>query len=111
MDADLLQLIIPIAGIVAVLFAVYLARDVLSRDTGTKEMEDVAGTIYEGAVATEAWPRIVAEMTAVLDAPKGRLFTPLTPPDKGGLGISRGIPEAALKQWGEKYIQHDPSGE
>jgi K(+)-stimulated pyrophosphate-energized sodium pump len=51
MDADLLQLIIPIAGIVAVLFAVYLARDVLSRDTGTKEMEDVAGTIYEGAVA------------------------------------------------------------
>jgi K(+)-stimulated pyrophosphate-energized sodium pump len=51
MDADLLQLIIPIAGIVAVLFAVYLARDVLSRDTGTKEMEEVAGTIYEGAVA------------------------------------------------------------
>jgi len=34
-----------------VLFAVYLARDVLSRDTGTKEMEDVAGTIFEGAVA------------------------------------------------------------
>src|SRR5687768_3226636 len=51
MDADLLQLIIPIAGIAAVLFAVYLARDVLSRDTGTKAMEDVAGTIYEGAVA------------------------------------------------------------
>src|SRR5688500_7135288 len=51
MDADLLQLIIPIAGIAAVLFAIYLARDVLSRDTGTKEMEEVAGTIYEGAVA------------------------------------------------------------
>ena len=29
----------------------YLARDVLSRDTGTKEMQDVAGTIFEGAVA------------------------------------------------------------
>jgi K(+)-stimulated pyrophosphate-energized sodium pump len=51
MDADLLLPIIPIAGIAAVLFAIYLARDVLSRDQGTKEMQDVAGTIYEGAVA------------------------------------------------------------
>ena len=46
-----LQLIILPAGIIAVLFALYLARDVLSRDTGTKEMQDVAGTIFEGAVA------------------------------------------------------------
>jgi K(+)-stimulated pyrophosphate-energized sodium pump len=51
MDASLLQLIILPAGIIAVLFALYLARDVLARDTGTKEMEDVAGTIFEGAVA------------------------------------------------------------
>ena len=51
MNADLLQLIILPAGIIAVLFAIYLARDVLARDTGTKAMEDVAGTIFEGAVA------------------------------------------------------------
>jgi K(+)-stimulated pyrophosphate-energized sodium pump len=51
MDASTLQLIILPAGIIAVLFALYLARDVLARDTGTKAMEDVAGTIYEGAVA------------------------------------------------------------
>ena len=51
MDASQLQLIILPAGIIAILFALYLARDVLSRDTGTAEMEDVAGTIYEGAVA------------------------------------------------------------
>src|SRR5256714_156677 len=51
MNADLLQLIILPAGIIAVLFALYLARDVLARDTGTKAMEDVAGTIFEGAVA------------------------------------------------------------
>jgi K(+)-stimulated pyrophosphate-energized sodium pump len=51
MDADQLQLIIPLAGLGAVLFALYLARDVLSRDQGTKEMQDVAGTIFEGAVA------------------------------------------------------------
>ena len=51
MNADLLQLVIPLAGLAAVLFAIYLARDVLSRDQGTTAMQDVAGTIFEGAVA------------------------------------------------------------
>jgi K(+)-stimulated pyrophosphate-energized sodium pump len=51
MDADLLQLIIPVAGLAAILFALYLARDVLARDQGTTEMQDVAGMIFEGAVA------------------------------------------------------------
>ena len=49
--AAAIQWIIPIAGIAAVLFAGYLARDVLRRDTGTEAMRDVASTIYEGAVA------------------------------------------------------------
>ncbi|MBA2555841.1 MAG: sodium/proton-translocating pyrophosphatase, partial [Chloroflexi bacterium] len=49
--ADAINLVIPIAGIAAVVFALYLARDVLSRDQGTPAMQDVAGTIYEGAVA------------------------------------------------------------
>ena len=51
MTAQTLQLIILPAGVIAVLFALYLARDVLRRDTGTKEMQDVADTIFEGAVA------------------------------------------------------------
>ena len=51
MDASTLQLIIPIAGIAAVLYALYLARDVLSRDVGPEEMQAVAATIFEGAVA------------------------------------------------------------
>jgi K(+)-stimulated pyrophosphate-energized sodium pump len=51
MDATTLQPIIPIAGLAAVLFALYLARDVLSRDQGTQAMQEVAGTILEGAVA------------------------------------------------------------
>ena len=51
MDASTLQLIILPAGIIAVLFALYLARDVLGRDSGTPEMQAVAGTILEGAVA------------------------------------------------------------
>jgi K(+)-stimulated pyrophosphate-energized sodium pump len=51
MDASSLQLIILPTGIIAILFALYLARDVLSRDTGTEAMQDVAGTIFEGATA------------------------------------------------------------
>jgi K(+)-stimulated pyrophosphate-energized sodium pump len=51
MDPSLLQMFIPIAGLIAVAFAIYLARDVLSRDTGTKEMMEVSATINEGAVA------------------------------------------------------------
>jgi len=51
MSSDLLQLIILPAGLIAIAFALYLARDVLRRDTGTREMEAVAATIFEGAVA------------------------------------------------------------
>ncbi len=51
MDASSLQLIVLPAGLIAVAFAIYLARDVLARDTGTPEMEAVAGTILEGATA------------------------------------------------------------
>jgi K(+)-stimulated pyrophosphate-energized sodium pump len=49
--ASVIQWIIPVAGIAAVLFAGYLARNVLRRDTGTDAMRDVASTINEGAVA------------------------------------------------------------
>ena len=51
MDPNLLQWFIPIAGLLAVGFAIFLARDVLSRDTGTQAMMDVSATIQEGAVA------------------------------------------------------------
>jgi K(+)-stimulated pyrophosphate-energized sodium pump len=51
MDASALQLLIPIAGIAAVLFALYLARDVLGRDKGTQAMQDVGDMIREGADA------------------------------------------------------------
>ncbi|MGH2513162.1 MAG: sodium/proton-translocating pyrophosphatase, partial [Candidatus Limnocylindrales bacterium] len=51
MDASMLQLMILPSALITVLFALYLARDVLNRDTGTKEMQDVAAMIFEGAVA------------------------------------------------------------
>src|SRR5512135_2948622 len=49
--ADALHWIVPIAGVLAVLFALYLARDVLSRDKGPQAMQDVGDIIREGADA------------------------------------------------------------
>jgi hypothetical protein len=43
--------VVPVAGLIAVLFAFWLARDVLRRDTGTPEMQAIAGMIFEGAMA------------------------------------------------------------
>src|SRR5579872_399990 len=43
--------LVPIAGVLAILFAGFLARDVLSRDPGTPAMQQVAGMIFEGAMA------------------------------------------------------------
>ena len=49
--ANPLLWIVPISGLVAVLVAAYFAYDVLKSDTGTPAMQEVAGAIYEGAVA------------------------------------------------------------
>ncbi|MGE0600167.1 MAG: V-type H(+)-translocating pyrophosphatase [Dehalococcoidia bacterium] len=47
----LAQIMIPAASAAAVLFAIWLAFDVLNRDKGTASMQEVAGTILEGANA------------------------------------------------------------
>jgi K(+)-stimulated pyrophosphate-energized sodium pump len=51
-NVNLVWLCVPIiTGIVAVIFAAYLARWVLSQDTGTPAMQRVAGFIFNGAQA------------------------------------------------------------
>ena len=47
----LAQIMIPLASAAAVLFAIWLAWDVLKRDKGTPEMQAIAGIILEGANA------------------------------------------------------------
>jgi len=48
---QLALIMIPAASVAAVLFAIWLAYDVLRRDRGTETMQEVAGTILEGANA------------------------------------------------------------
>ena len=43
--------IVPVVGIATVLFAAFLAWDVLKRDSGTPAMQEIAGMIFEGAMA------------------------------------------------------------
>jgi K(+)-stimulated pyrophosphate-energized sodium pump len=51
MDVHPITWVIPLAGVAAIAFALYLAWDVLRADIGTEAMQEIAGTIFEGAVA------------------------------------------------------------
>jgi K(+)-stimulated pyrophosphate-energized sodium pump len=93
MGESTLYWIIPIAGIAAVLFAFYLARNVLARDTGTQAMVDVADTIYEGAVAfirrQYTTIAILAVVAAVLI---GILITLIETPEVADVPSLAGLP-------------------
>src|SRR5262245_30890343 len=43
--------LVPVAGAAAVLYALWLAQDVLRRDRGTPAMQQIGGMIFEGAMA------------------------------------------------------------
>ena len=58
--------VVPLAGVAAILFAFWLAWDVLRRDTGTDEMRRIADMILEGANAfLNRQYRTIAMMAAV----------------------------------------------
>ncbi len=42
---------VPIACLISVIFAIWLAYDVLRRDRGSEQMQEIAGMIFEGATA------------------------------------------------------------
>jgi K(+)-stimulated pyrophosphate-energized sodium pump len=60
--------VVPVCGVAAILFAVYLVWDVLRRDTGTQKMQEVGATIYEGAVAFMRRQYTTIAILAVLTA-------------------------------------------
>ena len=66
--SDIAFWIIPIAGIAAVIFAIWLARDVLSRDRGPQAMQEVGGTILEGANAFIRRQYVTIAVLAVVGA-------------------------------------------
>ena len=88
--------IIPIAGIAAVLFAIYLARWVIAQDQGTQAMQDVAATIYEGAVAFIRRQYVTIAVLAVfasviIGAIIAVVNTPELTDTKGVYGVQLGV--------------------
>jgi len=51
MDVDALVYLVPIAGMIGLLFAGYLTWTVFRKDTGTPEMKEIGDAIREGAMA------------------------------------------------------------
>ncbi|MCL1905089.1 MAG: sodium/proton-translocating pyrophosphatase, partial [Methanomassiliicoccaceae archaeon] len=51
LNLDNLLFMIPVAAVVALVFALYFYRDIFSKDTGTAEMQKISNAIREGAMA------------------------------------------------------------
>src|SRR5438128_12615658 len=86
---DLLVLFVPIAGIIAVGFAIYLARDVLGRDQGTPEMQEVASTIVEGAMAFLRRQYTTIAILAVVTAVLVGILLAVIPQSNAGIDPSK----------------------
>jgi len=86
--------IVPVAGFAAVMFSIWLAWDVLRRDTGTEAMRDVASMIFEGAMAfLKRQYRTIAIMALVT----GVLITLIVG------GVSEGVKEITRTGGGIEY--------
>src|SRR5438105_6462552 len=89
---DIVQLLtyfVPVAGLIAVGFAIYMARDVLGRDTGTPEMQEVASTIVEGAMAFLRRQYTTIAILAVVTAVLVGVILAIIPPSNAGIDPSK----------------------
>jgi K(+)-stimulated pyrophosphate-energized sodium pump len=83
--------VVLLAGIIAIAFALWLARDVLSQDRGTKAMQEVASLIFEGAMAfLNRQYRTIALFAVIAAAIIGVLIGALAPDH----GLERGVKTA-----------------
>ncbi|HEY3335114.1 MAG TPA: sodium-translocating pyrophosphatase [Candidatus Limnocylindrales bacterium] len=95
--ADALHWLVPIAGIAAVLFAMYLARDVLSRDKGPQAMQDVGAIIREGADAfVKRQYTTIAALALVAAVIIGVVIALVETPDVADVRSLAGVPIGAL---------------
>ncbi len=105
--------LVPVAGFAAVSFAIWLAWDVLRRDSGTEAMQEIAGMIFEGAMAfLQRQYRTIATMAVVTAVAVTVLVgsisegvKPIQPITEGNLvtGIGFGL-ENAVGRWEEGLL-------
>ncbi len=100
---------VPVTGAAAALFSLWLAYDVLRRDQGTDAMQEIAGMIFEGAMAFLARQYRTIGIMAVLTAVAVTLIVgsisegvkEIVQIDGGGVGFS---PEEAVTNWEEGVL-------
>lgn len=68
---------------------------------------ELVNHIYEGAVRPGEWQAIVGHMAGFFGVQRAALFSTFVGPSQGGLGIMHGLPEAALRRWGDEYLATD----
>jgi K(+)-stimulated pyrophosphate-energized sodium pump len=101
--------LVPVTGAAAVLFALWLAYDVLRRDTGTAAMQEIAGMIFEGAMAFLRRQYRTIAIMAVLTAVVVTLIVgsisegvkPIVSLDGGGIGFGA---QNAVGRWEEGLL-------
>ena len=101
--------IVPAAGFAAVLYALWLAWDVLRRDAGTPEMQNVSSMIFEGAMA---FLRRQYVTIAILALATGVIIALIVG------GVSEGVKEIISEEtggiveikYGEKVVSHWEEG-
>jgi K(+)-stimulated pyrophosphate-energized sodium pump len=99
---------VPVTGALAALFALWLAQDVLRRDTGTPAMQEIAGMIFEGAMAFLRRQYITIAILAVVTAVAVTLIVgaisegvkEIIPVD-GGVGFSEDV---EVPRWEEAVL-------
>src|SRR4051794_15128842 len=73
--------LVPLSGVIAVIAAAILARDVIGRPKGTPEMQEIAAAIYEGAMAfLNRQYRTIAMLSVVAAVLIGLLLGAIAPP-------------------------------
>src|SRR3989337_457284 len=97
--------LIPVAGLSAVFYAAWLAWDVLRRDSGTPEMQNVASMIFEGAMAfLRRQYRTIAMLALVTAVIIGVIVGAVSE------GVKNIISEGGEIRYGEKVIGHWEEG-
>ena len=68
---------------------------------------ELVNHIYEGAVQPALWPGILEHMARFFGTERAALFSTFISPSQGGIGLLHGVPAAALRRWGDEFLQDD----
>ncbi len=97
--------LIPVASVTAVLFALWLARDVLGRDAGTSAMQEIGGMIFEGAMAFLSRQYRTIAIFALLTAVAIGLIVGLT-----SGGVKEIVNNGGTVQYGQQLVSPGSEG-